>query len=424
MAIYSWIYANAKMEGNRKDYHVRVCDQGLEEYKRTLILLSNRLLSTDRRFDKAEKQSCWFSGYIGDEKKVYLVAVGGEQETILGVSLAGGGFRTQHCVLGYGFTENDIQLYRQEDSMFEPLKEILRQIQQAGRDLESEPEQMQGQYFDVYVLHETPPEPEKSYNIIQSTPTVDTTLWGQSLKRPIMTGIISTDDAKKLLQLFPDGLVSVMENVNLQYAVVRKTEEEKATGKLSSEIVRSEDFDEEEKKSLQEFGILPSSNPHMNRNDESSSEKGENVDSSNYGGTKLITNMVTFAKGGMNKVQQLEKQVKKQALAEKRGEDLAFVQEYANFCEIRLFSEQKESIKKAVRKLNLPKKFSKQMEYYGYMRLWLYNEEKVEPITDEYEIYLIIREWAKLQKTEKNVFRRNVQYAKDIERKDKKNGSI
>ena len=58
MAVCRWIYANAKMESDRKDYFVRLCDPDLEAWKGTLIELSNRLLSADKRRGKAEKQVC------------------------------------------------------------------------------------------------------------------------------------------------------------------------------------------------------------------------------------------------------------------------------------------------------------------------------------------------------------------------------
>lgn len=448
MAIYSFIYANAKMEGNRKDYHVRVCDQVLREYAETLILLSNRLLSTDRRYGKAERQSCWFSGYIGEKKEIYLVAVGGEQETILGLDLAGGGFRAQHCVLGYGFTDDDVRLYRQEDEIFEPLKEILRQIQQSGKDLESEPEQIQRQHFDKFALHgqqsgkdlesepeqiqrqdadevaldEAPPEIDDRYNIIQSTPAADTALWGQSLQSPVMTGIISTDDAKKLLQIFPDGFVSVMENVNLKYTAAWKKEEEKAAEKPVQEISDRKNFDKTEERKLQEYGIFPGENP--NNHGENSKREGKNDARPNYKKVrKNEDSLKAFGKTVYGVLDGLVDGLNDRNYRER--ENLAFVQKYAKFCEEKLTPAQQKNIQTAVKKLHLKKEsFSRQMEYYGYMRLWLYKEEEAQPTADEDAIYLMIREWAKLKRTENNVFQDNIQFAKMIKRKGGKNGSI
>ena len=217
MAVYSWIYANAKMEGNRKDYHVRLCSPQLDGYREKLMRLSNRLLSTDRRYGEAERQNCWFAGYIDDKKEKYLVAVGGDQETILEMPLAGGGFRAQHCVLGYCFTGEDIHLYKKDTAIFEPLKEVMRQIQRTGRDKDIERTYTVKEDFSAYVETLSESVPKGTKNIMKSTVAVDHNLWKQSLQRPVMTGIVSADDAKKLLSLFPDGVVSVMEDVELQY---------------------------------------------------------------------------------------------------------------------------------------------------------------------------------------------------------------
>lgn len=246
MAVYSWIYANAKIEGNRKDYHVRLCSSQLDGYREKLVGLSNRLLSTDRRYAEAEKQNCWFSGFIDDRKEKYLVAVGGEQETILGISLAGGGFRAQHCVLGYCFTGDDIRVYKKDTTMFEPLKEILRQIQHTGRDKEIERTYTVEQDFSAYAETLLESIPEGINNIMKSTVTVDHNLWKQSLQRPVMTGIISADDAKKLLQLFPDGAVTVMEDVELQYNP-RKTEEQSH----NASRLKTADREEERKQEIE-----------------------------------------------------------------------------------------------------------------------------------------------------------------------------
>lgn len=246
MAVYSWIYANARMEGNRRDYHVRLCSPELNGCKEILIQLSNRLLSTDRRYGQAEKQNCWFTGFIDDEK--YLVAVGGEQETILGMDLTGGGFRTQFCVLGYCFTKDDICLYRKDIAMFEPLKEIMRQIQRTGKDREFEETYIEEQDFSAYAEDPVQLVPEGKNNIMRSTVAVDHNLWGYSLQRPVMTGIISTDDAKKLLQRFPDGVVTVMEDVELQYD---PREAEKAKRPHSVSQLEAVNREEERKQSTE-----------------------------------------------------------------------------------------------------------------------------------------------------------------------------
>ncbi|MCM1175200.1 MAG: hypothetical protein NC341_09135 [Blautia sp.] len=220
MAVYRWIYANAKMEGNRKDYHVRMCDPALENYRQTLILLSNRLLSTDKRYNEAERQTCWFAGHV--DEKMYVVAMGGDQTELLGVFPDG--YRKQHCVLAYGFTGEDIRLYRRDDRMFEPLKDILREIQRKGEDIAPGKEPVTAAGLSAYV--ESPQDGvwKAGPNIRKSTEENDAGLWRQSLRRPVMTGLISAGDARKLLQLFPGGAATVMEDVALTcYEEARRT---------------------------------------------------------------------------------------------------------------------------------------------------------------------------------------------------------
>lgn len=240
MAVYRWIYANAKMEGNRKDYHVRICDPALESYKEILILLSNRLLSTNKRYGEAERQVCWFAGYL--DEKTYVVAMGGDQKELLNISPDG--YRSQHCVLAYGFTGADVRLYKRSDRMFEPLKDIMREIQQTGRDMEPGEKQMTGMDFSFYGQSPQDDGPKFGPNIRKSTNENDDSLWNQSMRRPVMTGIISVEDAKKLLKLFPDGCVTVMEDVELTYngkgaesgkSVLRELEEREERKKREKE---------------------------------------------------------------------------------------------------------------------------------------------------------------------------------------------
>ena len=74
MAVCRWLYANAKLESDRKDYFVRICDPELEACRGILIELSNRLLSADKRRKETGKQVCWFAGYI--HAGIYLIAAG------------------------------------------------------------------------------------------------------------------------------------------------------------------------------------------------------------------------------------------------------------------------------------------------------------------------------------------------------------
>ncbi len=214
MAVYRWIYANAKMEGDRKDYHVRICDKGLEAYRGILIRLSNRLLSSDKRRAMAERQVCWFSGYL--DEKLYVVAAGGDQRDLAGVEPQG--CRAQHCVLAYGFTGEDIRLYEQTDDIFEPLKCTMRDIQQKGRDFTD------GGFCqaDQVRLLDFAQKPQAGMDAVHGTKSSAGTadgsrMWAESLRHPVMTGIISTEDAKKLLEYFPDGTASVAGDERVWY---------------------------------------------------------------------------------------------------------------------------------------------------------------------------------------------------------------
>ena len=192
MAVCRWLYANAKLESDRKDYFVRICDPELEACRGILIELSNRLLSADKRRKETGKQVCWFAGYI--HAGIYLIAAGGSQEELLGISK--GRYREQYCVLGYGFTGADICLMQKNDRIFEPLKEIMRDIQRTG--MESGVDYGRKLDISAYRMHleDLPKRPEmekknENYNICPSTPETDGKLWKESLKRPVMLGIIS-----------------------------------------------------------------------------------------------------------------------------------------------------------------------------------------------------------------------------------------
>ncbi len=256
MAVYRWIYANAKMESDRKDYYVRVCDRELEGYRGMLIELSNRLLSADRRRKEAERQKSWFSGYL--DEKVYLVAAGGDQRDLLGIEPEG--YRPQHCVLAYGLTKDDIRLYQKKDEMFEPLKKIMREIQEKGRDsVPSREESVSGTQLLKYVQTSFEGTEKPEYNIIKSTAGVDERLWKQSLDYPVMTGIISAEDGKKLLEYFPDGIVTVLEEVRFRYRTksgdkpqkVKKTADQAKENKQNTELERLKKEQEEKQKKLE-----------------------------------------------------------------------------------------------------------------------------------------------------------------------------
>ena len=214
MAVYGWIRGNAKIVGDGGDYLVRVCDLELKKYGQILISLSDRMLSTKKRRGESENQQCWFSGYL--DKNMYVVATCAKQDKLLGISLAGGGFRELYCVLALGFTNEDIQLYRQDDSIFEPLKEIMRVVNR-NNITKLKTKCIIEQKFESFIQNVNEDYKSEKYNIQKSTPLTDKNLWKQSLQRPVMTGIISLEDAKRLLSIFPNGIVTIMEDTEIKY---------------------------------------------------------------------------------------------------------------------------------------------------------------------------------------------------------------
>lgn len=218
MAIYRWMYANAKIKNDRKDYHIRICDPGLEKYKGILVEISTRLLSADKRRGGIERQRCWFAGYLSPT--LYMIAVGGDQKDLIGVE--SGGYRAQHCVMAYGFSGKDIRVYQKNDDIFEPLKRIMREIQDNGKDVDTDDKGITFQEISGYV--DTSGENNESFgfNIIKSTEAIDRSLWTHSLEYPVMTGIISVEDGKKLLRQFPGGIVTVIGDVKIRYVYDEK----------------------------------------------------------------------------------------------------------------------------------------------------------------------------------------------------------
>ena len=222
MAVYSWIYANARKKGDEGDYLIRRCDPGLGAHRDTMKTISRRMLSTAKRYGAAQRQRCWFSGFL--DGTVYVTAVAGEQEDLLDTVFTGGAFRRQYCVLAFGFTGKDIRLYRRGDALFEPLKRELCEIQgvECGvklRDAAAEaafsgtealPAAGRGTLADAGRGRE-------KFNIIKSSEAADERLWEESFQRPAATGLLCVEDAKKVLDLFPDGMTTVTEDVAISY---------------------------------------------------------------------------------------------------------------------------------------------------------------------------------------------------------------
>lgn len=217
MAVYGWIYANAKIKGDMGDYRVRRCDSRLSEYGPVLTAISRSMLSTTKRYgEDAEMQQCWFSGFLDRGKGMYALAAAGGQEQFLGISLAGGGFRRQYCVLAYVFTGEDIRVYGRKEEIFRPLAENLMEIQHSGKR-EWGADTKIVQVFPVYALDAGKgggmqgEEEKQGGSIRKSSAYTDREVWKCSMQRPVATGLLDGDAAGKILEFFPDALVTVLD---------------------------------------------------------------------------------------------------------------------------------------------------------------------------------------------------------------------
>ncbi len=217
MAIECWVWGNANpKDPDIQEYQIRLCGARLRERDRRdrLIELSNRMLSVTKRRAELRTQRCWFAGHLDEE--VYMIALAGEQNNLLGTNLVGS--RGLYCMLAYGFTGEDIRGLRRDEGVFEPLKELMRAINETGKCPPGPGAEQLREHFASYTdALPTETEGPGRNNIVRSGPEADEALWRQSLTRPAAMGILSADDAERLLNNFPDGIVSVMENVSYYY---------------------------------------------------------------------------------------------------------------------------------------------------------------------------------------------------------------
>lgn len=247
MPVESWIYANARKAGQKADgFFVRRCDVGMEEYKQQMLTLSKTLLEGMKR---GTQQECWAAGYLDEEKHAYVIAVAANQEELLGMDLHCQENRGFFCVMAYRLSEDEIQLYQRDSRMFEPLKEAMRQVNEGRKEtnarMEGRKEQQVLAAFDGYqapaVVREDFPGRYFSNNILKSTDETDEAVWSMGLRRMVFTGVATEESARKLLNQFPDGIVTVRnEHVReMQYLPQRKeiclTEEKKEEKKEEKE---------------------------------------------------------------------------------------------------------------------------------------------------------------------------------------------
>lgn len=248
MPVESWIYGNARKTGQKADgFFVRRCDAGLEEYRQQMLTLSKTLLEGMKR---GTQQECWAAGYLDEEKHAYVIAVAANQEELLKMDLHCQENRGFFCVMAYRLSEDEIQLYRRDSRMFEPLKEAMRQVNEGRKEtnahMESRKEQQVLTAFDGYqvpaLVREDFPGRDFSNNILKSTDETDEAVWSMGLGRMVFTGVATEESARKLLNQFPDGIVTVRnEHVReMQYLPQRKeiclTEEKKEEKKEEKEV--------------------------------------------------------------------------------------------------------------------------------------------------------------------------------------------
>lgn len=356
MAVYGWIYANAKRKGDSGDYQVRFCDPQFTKYRTRMISLSRCMLSTSKRYGEAEAQICWFSGFLDKKIRFFVVAAAGRQEELLAMSLDGGGFRRQYGVFALGFDGDDIGLVRRDLRVFKPLEKILSQIQQTdGKGTAEGPLERQ----DYGAYRETVSDAARHDargNIVPSSPDVDATLWQMSLQRPVMTGILSEADAKKLLGVFPDGIVTV-------------------TGELRPQQFPASGLSEDDRKKLRASGILVRAEKTAAVKDtaaevyrkERSGPAGESAASQALGAdgerssgrpSRTAADLVVdLRKSRYGKVKRREIRV------------------CAEHCKSELWPEEVAAAHKAVQKMKRTGEVAEQLFYFCCMRLWIFRQE-------------------------------------------------
>lgn len=230
MPVESWIYGNARRAGQKADgFFVRRCDAGMEEYRQQMLTLSKTLLEGMKR---GTQQECWAAGYLDEERHAYVIAVAANQEELLGMDLHCQENRGFFCVMAYRLSEDEIQLYQRDSRMFEPLKEAMRQVNEGRKEasarIEGRKEQQVLAAFDGYqvpaLVRENFPGRYLSNNILKSTEETDEVVWSMGLRRMVFTGVATEESARKLLNQFPDGIVTVRkEHVReMQYLPQRK----------------------------------------------------------------------------------------------------------------------------------------------------------------------------------------------------------
>lgn len=244
MAIEYWLYGNANYDNSSlQEFRARMYSAELADQRDELIELSRRMISAEyRREHWTEK--CWFGGHLRSGMDKFVVALAGEQNTLLDTQYQGS--RGLFCMMALVFSGQDEGLYMQEEGMFDVLKKVMRQVNEdegfcrnllnKGARLEKirleefglknigfEEEALQkncAQYrmektdCNENRMEKTDCNEIGNFNILTSTPETNGRLWMESGRRPVMLNILSRDDAEKLLLMFPESLISVIGATN------------------------------------------------------------------------------------------------------------------------------------------------------------------------------------------------------------------
>lgn len=281
MSIDYWIWGNANSQIPQiQEFDTRLCSNGFVPVKGELELLSKRLVSTMWRNGERTIAQCWFAGFI--KPHLYVIALGAEQNTLLGTQFVG--TRGLFCTIALGFSGSDINGYRQNSSLFDPLKDILRTINEKCTGTEeiapviSLPELQKyicipseeslrnhcEQYQIEETVHAQIPELDV-FNMFASDVSMDAALWNHSGKRPVALGLLTEADGEQLLGMFPNGAVTVLDGSNRKYlggikksAIqirMEKEQEAKAEKKRKEEAARKVNSQTVEKSQKPSSGV-------------------------------------------------------------------------------------------------------------------------------------------------------------------------
>lgn len=234
MSIDYWIWGNVNSQIPQiQEFDTRLCSIGFNPVKGELELISKRLISTMWRNGDRTVAQCWFAGFLKPD--LYVIALGAEQNTLLGTQFAG--TRGLLCTMAMGFTGSDIISYRQDSRLFDPLKDILYTINvKCTGDEETPPissiselqkhilipsEESLRKHCEIFCAEDNicAQIPELNiYNMFSSEPFLNSALWVHSRTRPVALGLLTEDDGEQLLGMFPNGAVTVLGGTNRKYS--------------------------------------------------------------------------------------------------------------------------------------------------------------------------------------------------------------